>query len=94
MATLNIKPNIPDKDIPDYIYTEDIKQTQPLYQQQIQQIQQQQQQQQPLYLHPQPPIQQMPQDTMDYLANQIYVQKLQKDLKNTMTQNLIKNTFG
>jgi len=25
MATLNIKPNIPDKDIPDYIYTEDIK---------------------------------------------------------------------
>ena len=46
MATLKIEPDIPDKDIPDYIFTEDLKQLKQQQQQQIQLQRQQQQQQQ------------------------------------------------
>ena len=95
MATLNIKPNIPDKDIPDYIYTEDIKQTQTQQQQQIQQQQIQQQQIQEQQIQQQQQLQTQYQlQPQDYLSNHLYALKLQKDLKSTMTQNMIKNTFG
>jgi len=74
MATLKIKPDIPDKDIPDYIFTEDIKQKQKQPQQQL--------------------IPQIPPDTMDYLANQTYAQKLQGQFEQNVHKNLITNTFG
>ena len=74
MATLRIKPDLPDKDIPDYIY-----QT-PQQQPQLQQIKQQNQ---PLPQH----------QEQEYLSNHLYAQTLQSKIKNTMMQNMIRETF-
>jgi len=80
-----------------------------ILQQQIQQIQQQQQQQiqqtqqQILQIQQQEQIQQkqiqqqqpqQPHQEQDYLSNHLYAQTLQSKLKETMTQNMIRNTFG
>jgi len=80
-----------------------------ILQQQIQQIQQQQQQQiqqtqqQILQIQQQEQIQQkqiqqqqpqQPHQEQDYLSNHLYAQTLQSKLKDTMTQNMIRNTFG
>jgi len=112
MATLNIKPNIDDKDIPDYIFNEVLppnekrpshihqqkQQIQQHQQQQIQQIQQIQQDQQREIQHEQQQqiqqIQQIQQQDKDYLSNHLYAQTLQSKLKNTMMQNMMRETFG
>jgi len=77
MATLRIKPDLPDKDIPDYIYQTPQQQPQQPQQQQIKQ------QNQPLPQH----------QEQEYLSNHLYAQTLQSKIKNTMMQNVIRETF-
>ena len=77
MATLRIKPDLPDKDIPDYIYQTPQQQPQQPQQQQIKQ------QNQPLPQH----------QEQEYLSNHLYAQTLQSKIKNTMMQNMIRETF-
>jgi hypothetical protein len=131
MATLNIKPNIDDKDIPDYIFNEVLQnnekrpshihqQQQEIQHHQQQQIQQIQQIQQDQQHHQQQQIQQIQQDQQqeiqqeiqqeqeqqmqqiqqiqqqekDYLSTHLYAKTLQSKIKNTMMQNMMRETFG
>jgi len=102
MATLNIKPDLLDEEIPDYIY-DDTKPQQPQrIQQQIpqriqQQIQQPQQIQKPQQIQqiqqPQQIQQQQQEQPIEYLANHLYAQTLQKQLKKSMFDKMMNETF-